>query len=97
MRRDTFASLTTLLKRLEQENIHYSLACHRDDAIMVLVSVPGERWEVEFLADGTVEVERFVSNGEISGREAFQVLFERHADHRHDLSTVNQEEALVAP
>jgi hypothetical protein len=36
---------------------------------MVLVTVPGERWEVEFFADGSIEVERFISNGEICGEE----------------------------
>ena len=47
---------------------------------MVLVTLPGERWEIEFCSDGTVEVERFVSNGEIAGAEAFQELFARYAD-----------------
>ena len=30
---------------------------------MVTVAVPGERWEIEFINDGTVEVERFESAG----------------------------------
>ncbi len=30
---------------------------------MVILAVPGERWEVEFFQDGTVEIERFVSTG----------------------------------
>lgn len=28
---------------------------------MVLIAVPGQRWEVEFFVDGHVEIERFVS------------------------------------
>ena len=32
---------------------------------MVMVTVPGERWEVEFYEDGTVEIETFKSTGEI--------------------------------
>jgi hypothetical protein len=35
----------------------------RDDAIMVSVAVPGERWEIEFYDDETIELERFVSQG----------------------------------
>jgi hypothetical protein len=76
-----FGKLTTFLKHLEHAHIHYTLASHREDAIMVLVTVPGERWEVEFLGDGTVEVERFISNGEICGEEALQALLSQYADH----------------
>jgi len=72
--------LTSFLKQLEQAHIQYTLASHRDDAIMVLVAVPGERWEVEFLDDGSVEVERFISNGEICGEEALHELWTTYAD-----------------
>jgi hypothetical protein len=63
--KDVFQHLTTFLRHLERGKIHYTLQSHRDEAIMVTVTVPGERWEVEFLADGSVEVERFVSDGAI--------------------------------
>ena len=72
--------LTTFLKQLEHAHIHYTLASHREEAIMVLVTVPGERWEIEFFSDGAVEVERFLSNGEISGEEAVHELLTRYAD-----------------
>ena len=70
-----FEKLLKLLNKLEQEKVSYTLAHHRDEAIMVTVAVPGERWEVEFLNDGSVEVEKFVSNGEIGGEEALEELF----------------------
>ena len=76
-----FRKLTTFLQHLEHAHIHYTLASHREDAIMVLVTVPGERWEVEFLGDGTVEVERFISDGEIYGEETIHALLSRYADH----------------
>jgi hypothetical protein len=76
-----FQKLTRFLKQLEQDKIHYTLASHRDEAIMVQVSVPGERWEIEFMGDGTVEVERFTSTGEISGEVALHELFATYADH----------------
>ena len=41
-----FDKLTTFLKQLEGVHLHYTLASHRDDTIMVLVTVPGERWEI---------------------------------------------------
>ncbi len=80
MSRQPFRKLTTFLKQLEQANIHYTLASHRDDAIMVLITAPGERWEVEFMEDGSVEIERFVSNGEICGEETLQELLTSHVD-----------------
>jgi hypothetical protein len=47
---------------------------------MVSVALPGERWEVEFLNDGSVEIERFISQGEISGEESLNELFSRYSD-----------------
>ena len=75
-----FHKLTTFLKHLEIARLHYTLASHRDDTIMVLVTVPGERWEIEFFGDGSVEVERFRSHGEIGGEESLQELLTTYAD-----------------
>jgi hypothetical protein len=49
----------------------------------VLVTVPGERWEIEFLGDGSVEVERFLSHGEICGEEALHELLHKYGDPDH--------------
>ena len=75
-----FVKLTGFLRQLDEGHIHYSLASHRDDALMVLITVPGERWEVEFFSDGLVEVERFVSDGQICGEEVLKDLLARYAD-----------------
>lgn len=48
---------------LTEHKIRYSMDVVRDGALMVMVAVPGERWEVEFMDDGTVELERFESLG----------------------------------
>ena len=79
MNGNVFAKLTAFLSDLEQREISYTLAHNRDEAIMVNVAAPGERWEVEFLDDGSVEVERFVSSGQISGDEMLSQLFARFA------------------
>ncbi len=42
---------------------------------MVEVAVPGERWEVEFFADGNVEIEKFISNAEILDEKVLEQLF----------------------
>ena len=65
--------------RRTENSLHVS-AHYRDNALMVTVGVPGERWETEFLDDGSVEVETFISDGEIYGEHILQTLFERYAD-----------------
>lgn len=47
---------------------------------MVCITVPGERWEVEFLGDGSVEAECFASSGEIVGEEALRELLTRFSE-----------------
>jgi hypothetical protein len=69
------ASLLELLKRLDAARIRHSLDSIRPEAIMVLVLVPGQRWEIELTADGTVEVERFLSDGTIQDAGAIERLF----------------------
>lgn len=91
MSNNIFSKLMAFLDNLEQANISYTLARNRDEAIMITVVVPGEHWEVEFLTDGSVEVEKFTSDGEIYGEEAFDELLARHTDldregNRADLS-----------
>jgi hypothetical protein len=65
------------LERLKSAHIHYSLADPTEGAIMVLIAVPGERWEVEFHQDGRVGVERFTSAGGVTGGDQLEDLFRR--------------------
>lgn len=71
--------LLDFLARLGDAKHQYRLSCHRD-AVMVELAVPGERWEVEFFADGHVEVERFRSNGHIADEPELNELFTTYAD-----------------
>ena len=48
--------------------------------IMVLVAVPGERWEVEFGENGEVDVEVFVTTANIGAAEKIEELFRRFSD-----------------
>ncbi|MBE7034162.1 MAG: hypothetical protein E7406_08065 [Ruminococcaceae bacterium] len=66
--------LISFLEKLDEKKIYYKLNKVRD-AIMVEIAVPGDRWEVEFFADGNVEVEKFVSQGEIFDEEELDKLF----------------------
>jgi hypothetical protein len=92
-KKDAFRRLLELLGRLREAKIHYTLGQVRDDALMVEVSVPGERWEIEFVDYGDevqVEVERFVSGGDIDGESALADLFARFSD--KDEETVSHDE-----
>jgi hypothetical protein len=72
--------LLDFLERLDQSRIHFVLGHYRE-TINVQVAVPGERWEVEFFGDGSVEVEVFVSDGAVTaGAERLEELFRKHGD-----------------
>jgi hypothetical protein len=81
---NSLEELLAFLSRLNARKIYYTIAntpfSARDEAIMVEVTVPGQRWEVEFFADGRVEVEIFISPGKIEGEEALTRLFEEFSD-----------------
>lgn len=79
MKDGAYQQLLTFLSRLEDNHIHYTLGRARDEAVMVNVAVPGERWEVEFLLDGSVDVERFVSTGVLGDANTLDELFAVHA------------------
>jgi hypothetical protein len=79
---DGLQQLLDLLCRLEKNKIHYHLEHNRTESIMVLIAVPGERWEVEFFINGEIEVEVFGGGNEMlageKSRAALEKLFEVH-------------------
>jgi hypothetical protein len=58
---EVFGRLVDLLNRLDDAHIYYALLHTRVDSVMVDVSLPGSHWEIEFLTDGSIEVERLRS------------------------------------
>jgi hypothetical protein len=73
-------NLYALLDRLRQAKIHYQMCDRRDGAVSIDVTVPGERWEIDMLADGAVEIEVFKSDGAIHDEAKLAELFERFSD-----------------
>ncbi len=71
--------LIDFLNDLEENSIHYELTKVRH-SIMVKIAVPGERWEVEFFEDGSVEIEKFISEGIIRDNKELKELFEKFSD-----------------
>ena len=68
--------LLAFLSRLDGSNVHYTLG-HFRDSVTVEISVPGERWEVEFFSDEHVEVEVFSASNGVEDESALKRL-ERH-------------------
>jgi hypothetical protein len=50
-------------EQLIARRIRYDMDIVRDGAVMITVAVPGELWEIEFMSEGTVELERYESLG----------------------------------
>jgi len=65
MKEALFSKMIAFLQRLDDAKIAYHVQHGCYDSIRVTLNVPGTRWEVDFMEDGDVYVERFVSDGEI--------------------------------
>lgn len=72
--------LLDFLNSLEDKKIDYKLNKIRNESIMVEVAVPGERWEVEFMDDGMIEIEKFKSDGDFYDGKELDYLFENFID-----------------
>ena len=77
-------SLETVLEfltGLEERKISYRLEHNRPDTLMVLLAVPGERWEVEFFPDGNVELEVFGNSVGVRSARVQEILLrlDKHA------------------
>ena len=64
--------------------------------MVVTVFIPSECWEIEFLEDGSVEAEQFVSNGKLYGDNLLDDLFERFAEQQREVLEHPQYASLVA-
>jgi hypothetical protein len=80
MNDNPFNRLVSFLERLDLAKNPYTMDHSRDDAVMVTAFAPGEYWEIEFLADGKIEIERYRSNGKIDDESILEELFQRCAD-----------------
>jgi hypothetical protein len=74
-----FEKLLDFLVHLEQHGISFQLKYIRADTVMVLI-YNGGYWEVEFFADGHVEVEVYTSRAGVEGEEVLDELFADYSD-----------------
>jgi hypothetical protein len=71
-------SAARFLEALVRHGVRYHLDIVRNGFLMLSLAVPGERWEVEFLEDGTVELERFITQGVEGCAHPLGVVLERY-------------------
>jgi hypothetical protein len=77
---NSLAKLLSFLNRLDKAKISYSLEHNRDETIMVLVVVPGQRWEIEYFVDGSIEIEKFISEGVKGDDGTLEELFSKFSE-----------------
>lgn len=76
----TLRQLQDFLLKLRETGTYFDLLSDREGGVMVIVTLPGERWEVEFFHDREPEIEIFRSDGEVFGPEKFDDLWKLAAD-----------------
>jgi hypothetical protein len=69
----TFGRLVEFLNRLDAAHVSYTLRHTRLESVMVDIALPGWRWEVDFMLDGSIEIERYRS---VAGVEVDPQLLE---------------------
>ena len=77
MKTTATANLHALLEKLRCAKIRHWIRDDREGALSIDVAVPGERWEIDLLADGRVEIEVFKSDGSIHDEARLEELFRR--------------------
>jgi hypothetical protein len=71
----SFEKLNEFVNRLELIKAPYRIRKIREQAILVEVLAPSEHWEIEFLEDGDIEIERYRSGGLIEDESALAQLW----------------------
>jgi hypothetical protein len=79
-RADPFGRLMKIVRALEAARIHFTVTRYRSDAVSVLATVPGERWEIDVLETGEIEFERFASAGGVTGKSELKRAIAKFAN-----------------
>lgn len=74
----TLKSFIAFIDRLDEEDIQYTITSSREGVATVGVTVEEEHWQFEFLTNGRVEVQVFVSDGEVEGESGIDRFFDEH-------------------
>ena len=80
---ETIKSLIDFLDSLEKNGIYYKLGKIRD-SVLVEAVVQGQRWEIEFMSSGDVEIEKFLSDGTIYDSREVETLLKEFGDYTNN-------------
>ena len=87
--------LFPLLWRLEAAGIHFSLGRHREDTVLVTLTLVGERVEVEVFEDGHMEISRFTGDeAVVGGAELLDKLIDESLQEGHLEISQDQQDLL---
>jgi|1186.fasta_scaffold1293986_2 hypothetical protein len=67
-------------ERLEAKGVWHEIRTHRYDAVTILAHVPGQYWEIDFLEDGSVDVEVFRSTQTLEDESAIERLIDENRE-----------------
>jgi hypothetical protein len=87
--------LLAFLERLDQADISYTIEHSRDNAVQITAFAPGEYWEIEFIENEGIEIERFRSNGKIYDESVLEDLFALCSDEEAVTKKVVKSNAAV--
>jgi hypothetical protein len=96
MSADQFSKLIALLERLDAAKIPYTMEHSRYDAIMIIAFAPGEYWEIEFMEDGEMDIERYRSNGKVYDQDILEELFRLCSDEESPAEPERSQDDSVA-
>ncbi len=57
--------LFDLMRKLDDQNVPFTIHRYRDDSVMVSLTLPGERVEIDVFEDGRIEYLRFSGSEEV--------------------------------
>ena len=80
-----FSRLLDFLKRLNLAKVPYTLRHSRNDALMVIAFAPGEYWEIDFIENGDIEIEKYRNRGEVETEDGsiLEELFALWSEDNH--------------
>jgi hypothetical protein len=64
--------LYKILEQLDSAGIHYTLARYREDMVMICVTVPGKRIEIDVSSSG--EIETSIFSGDESVESGIEII-----------------------
>jgi hypothetical protein len=96
MNGNQFSKLLAFLERLDNAKIPYQMRRSRGDAIMIVAYAPGQYWEIDFLEDGEIEIERYRSDGHIDDGSVLEELFALCSDDEPSTEAAEETHASTA-